>query len=192
MTKHSLEEAQDFNVVPISPRQNADTGLLLEEVFRQKRTVLIEYLRYRLGSAGDAQDAAQAAFLRLWERRDSLHGDSLASLLFVTARNIANDYLRSQTRQSRLISEYQNEPNKTCADMPDKILADKYDLVAIRSILMELPVKCRTAFISYKFEEQNYDEIAERMGVTPSMVRKHVTRAVAHCVARFAEMEEWV
>jgi len=36
-----------------------------------------------------------------------------------------------------------------------------------------------------------YADIARRMGVTESMVRKYVIKAVAYCAARLERMEGW-
>lgn len=182
------------NVVPIAAHGASDAAAPLERIFRNKRATLVQYLQLRLGSASDAQDIAQAAFLRLWQRRGQLHDDNLEALLFVTARNIANDLLRSRTRQRNLWQDVSDGAagEADTVDAPDRILSARHNLALISALLAELPEKCRLAFVRYKFDGREYREIAEEMQVTESMVRKHVLRAVAYCAARFSEMEEWV
>jgi len=181
-------------VVSISALAAVSMATTLEETFREKRDTLVQYLRFRIGSEGDAQDIAQAAFLRLWEKRDRLHDKNIDSLLFVTARNIANDMLRSRKRSRDWTAEASISSSEFSDDSesPERIVTGRNSLAIVRVILAELPDKCRTAFVNYKFNGLEYEEIARSMGITESMVRKHVLRAVAHCAARFSEMEEWV
>lgn len=181
------------NVISISETRRQSGVAALENAFARKRDLLVRYLTYRLGGSADAHDLAQAAFLKLWERRDHLATDNLESLLFVTARNLANDLLRSQRRRNTWRDDRVHEADgMSDTASPERIVAARDELAVVTTLLSELPAKCREAFVSYKFDGQAYDEIAARMGVTESMVRKHVIRAVTHCSARLAEMEEWV
>lgn len=182
------------NVVPILPTSTATTSCALEGAFRRKQDTLIQYLKFRLNDATEAHDVAQAAFLRLWERRNTLHTEALEALLFVTARNIANDLLRNRSRNQGWLKTYAentDEPPDTL-DSPERILVARQNLKIIKKILAELPENCRSAFIRYKFDGHEYERIAHDMGVSQSMVRKHVLRATSYCSVRFSEMEEWV
>lgn len=164
----------------------------LREVFRLHRAGLVRFLRVRLGSEVEAQDVAQDAIFRLYQRRETLNDNDLRALLYVTARNIATDRLRQRQRSPLYFSE---EVDVGCAQLvdeaasPERILAARQQLARLRALLKELPPKCEQAFVSYKFEGLEYSEIAERMALTESMVRKYVLRALAYCAARFADGE---
>ncbi|MFA5493718.1 MAG: RNA polymerase sigma factor [Porticoccaceae bacterium] len=166
----------------------------LELAFRECRPRLIFYLRSRLGSVAEAEDAAQIAFLRLWKQQTALRDDNIVSLIFVTARNIATDMLRSRGRTQQVSL---NAPD-SCGDdidvvdgtqSPERSAAARHTLEAIPRLLDQLPGKCREAFVACKFEGLGYPEISERMGITESMVRKYVRRALAHCVSFFERAE---
>lgn len=181
-------------VVPF-PRSpvRGDIGERLREIFREHRTHLIRFLQLRLGSEADAQDAAQDAIFRLFQRRETLRDDELRALLYVTARNIAIDRLRERKRSPLQFGGDQFEVEHAVVDeaaCPERVLAARQQLASIRMFLRELPPKCEQAFVGYKFEGLEYRDIAERMGLTESMVRKYVLRALAHCAARLAEQEE--
>ena len=183
----------ESNVKPLKGQTSLADGALLDQAYQQHRIALVKYLEIRIGSHGDAQDIAQAAFAKLWERRDHLHTDSLASLLFVTARNLANDMLRKQARQRSYVQdELATAQVADTTSSPDRILTAKREIETIRRLLRELPKNCRHAFIRYKFDGFGYDEIAREMSVSESMIRKHVIRAIAHCSRRLADLEEWV
>jgi RNA polymerase sigma-70 factor (ECF subfamily) len=160
----------------------------VETVFQNERRRLLQFLRTRLGSDAEAQDAAQMTFLRLWQRRDVLHGENLVSLLFVTARNIARDMLRQRTRARSTYSDCAWDEVAAVKDLDagsERILSARQELDVILELVEQLPIKCRMAFISYHFDQLTYSEISERMGITESMVRKYVIRAVAYCATRF-------
>lgn len=179
----------------MTQRAPADTGGgELEAVFRERQAFLIHFLMHRLGCAAEAQDVAQAVFLKLWQRRGELTGENLGSLLFVTARNMAVDVLRSR-RTGRLAMLHQTAKAEATlrddAPSAERVLLGQDQLAQVRRLIDELPQKCRRAFLEYKIEGRAYGEIALRMGITESMVRKYVRRAIVHCAARHALMEGW-
>lgn len=190
--------------VRVKPLSNSGTIIELstarrtkiEAVYRDYEARLLRFLKFRLGSDAEAQDAAQETFVRLWKSGSQLHSDNIPALLFVTARNVATDVLRKtrRARQAGFQNSEMEESNDNVRDDqagPERILAAKSDLSLVIRILEELPQKCRFAFISYRFEDRDYEDIAREMGVTQSMVRKYVLKAVAHCAARFEELEGW-
>ncbi|MCZ4340301.1 RNA polymerase sigma factor [Sphingomonadaceae bacterium G21617-S1] len=191
------------NVPPATPAnvvrlrsELRDDPKLLETIFRLEEGRLRKFLSLRLGSSSDAQDVAQATFVRLWERRDQLRSDNVTALIYTTARNLATDLLRSKTRKK--IRENRDACSPSAAEnVPDeaasseRILIARQNLELVLRLIGELPPKCRQAFVAYKIAGLEYSEIADEMGVSESMIRKHVIRAVAHCASRFEQLEGW-
>lgn len=181
-------------VIPIASHLRQDSAL--ERMYREKKAALTTFLRFRLGTHADAEDVAQAAFMQLWSRRDALRPDNLSALLFVTARNLATDIMRSRRRTAAVQVEASEEwpERRDAADMtpsPERTLIARRDLRLIQDMILDLPPKCREAFVAYRINNQEYAEIAQDMGVSESMVRKYVRRATVYCVARFSEAEAW-
>jgi RNA polymerase sigma factor (sigma-70 family) len=187
---------RDGQVVSLESHPKLSRRSALEDAYRENRAALISFLQFRLGSPAEAEDIAQAAFTQLWSRRDSLDDRNLTSLLFITARNLATDALRRRKRSPIAPwcgAEYGPDGEAIADDYPsaERALIARRDVSMLQQLLDELPPKCREAFISYKFRSQEYAEIAQAMGVTSSMVRKYVRRAVTHCVSRFSELDAW-
>lgn len=157
----------------------------LLELFRQHQGQLLRFLTLRLGSAAEAQEVAQEAYIRLLQRGSVKEGDNLRALLYVTARNVATDCLRRR----RFERGGETMPDADLAT-PERILAGRQQIGQIEKLIADLPVKCRYAFICYKFHDMSYDDIAHRMEITESMVRKYVLRAVAYCAAHLERQEE--
>lgn len=204
MPEHTVDKSKSneapSGVVVAFPRPSGrgepphdDMGERLRELFREHRSQLIRFLQLRLGSESDAQDAAQDTIFRLFQRRHTLRDQELRGLLYVTARNIAIDRLRDRQRSPVHFSDEIDAFASVMVDdtaCPERVLAAREALASIGGFLRELPSKCEQAFIAYKFEELEYRQIAERMGLTESMVRKYVLRALAHCAARLAAQEK--
>jgi RNA polymerase sigma factor (sigma-70 family) len=159
----------------------ADRRRDLAHLFKEHHARLVSFLALRLGSEGEAQEVAQEAYVRLLQPEQLAHTDNLRALLYVTSRNIAIDRLR---RLGRKVS-YEREQAWREADVPtpERIVSDRQQLERVCKLIEDLPPKCQYAFISYKFHDMSYVEIAYKMGVTESMVRKYVLRAVAYCAS---------
>jgi len=181
-------------VVTLGPRRSAvgSVGTQLEALFREHQGNLLRFLKIRLGSEADASDALQIVFTRLLQRADSLQDDNLVSLLYVSARNVAIDLIRER-RHAGVNDSARIETTELPDEQPgpDRHAQGQQRLKLLMSLVNELPRRCRGAFISYKLEHMEYADIARRMGVTESMVRKYVIKAVAYCAVRLERMEGW-
>lgn len=178
-------------VISLAERRKMSASFTrLEALFREHESDLLRFLQIRLGSAADASDCLQIVFTRLLERSDSLKDENLVSLLYVCARNVATDELR---RRQHTQAGAETEGMEIADEAPslDRQAQATQEVALLMSLLEELPPKCRSAFVSYKLEDLEYRDIALRMGVTESMVRKYVIKAVAYCAARFEELQGW-
>ncbi len=185
------QASQEAEIISLSDRMRSNVDL--ERAFQGAQARLIQFLTYRLGSEAEAQDTAQLVFLKLWERRESLKNDNLTSLIFMTARNLAWDILRSRRagRLALLDSSADEDSVQDDAPSAERILIGRNDLKRVHEIIDELPQKCRRAFLAYQFEGLAYREVAARMNLTESMVRKYVRRAMTYCTARYTMLEGW-
>ena len=69
-------------------------------------------------------------------------------------------------------------------------MSGQQQLDRLAKLIDELSPKCRDAFIAYKFYDMSYPEIAQRMDLTESMVRKYVLRAIAYCSSHLDRQED--
>jgi RNA polymerase sigma factor (sigma-70 family) len=177
-------------IVPLAEGRSARgiLGVRLERLFREHEVHLLRFLTIRVGSIADARDCLQIVFTRLLERSASLADENLVSLLYVCARNAATDEVRRR-RHARLEAEHTEIADE--APGPARHVQATQDLTLLMSLLDELPPKCRRAFVGYKLQGLEYRDVAAQMGITESMVRKYVIKAVAYCAARFEELQGW-
>jgi len=59
----------------------------------------------------------------------------------------------------------------------------------LRTVLAQLSPKCRAAVILQYRHGLSYQEIGERLNVSPHMVKKYLAQGLAHCRRRMARME---
>lgn len=66
-------------------------------------------------------------------------------------------------------------------DEPESNLAAKQELAIVFQRIDSLPPRCKQAFVLYRLKNLSYQQIAEEMGISVSMVEKHLINAMAAC-----------
>jgi len=104
-------------------------------------------------------------------------------LMFVIARNLLKDQWKSaeRTRRAPVDAEGLDAVLDTLAgDDPaaDRGLIARQDLATAAAVIRGLPPRCRDAFLLHRFENLTYRQIADRLGVSVSMVEKHLAEAL--------------
>ncbi len=144
---------------------------------------VLHYLSHRLGDRDKAQELTQEAFSRLERHRQRSEllpeQHNPRALFFATARNLLID----QHRQSQLQQPTQAVPEMDTLQAgrqadPEVQLAAQQQLARVYQQLATLPLATRQAFVMFKFQGQSYAQIADSLGVSVSMVEKHLIRAM--------------
>ena len=136
---------------------------------------LRRYLGRTLRHDDDADEIAQEAMLRIWNSRGSVDLDTARPLLFRIAANLAIDRQREHRRwRFTDIADTQAQAETIQAD---HALAAREEFSAITAAIAVLPENCRTAFVRSRIDGKKHAEIAAEMGISKSMVEKHVAEA---------------
>ena len=134
-----------------------------------------------LGREDEAEDAAQEAFLKAFERREEL--EALANpggWLRVVARNLCLNHLGRYRRRFRLFSEMEDT-----GGLPfEETLAAEDAGASTRSseleaALLRLPDSQRVPLVLFHFEDMSYEDIAGRLGVSLGKVKTDIFRGRA-------------
>src|SRR5574341_197786 len=153
---------------------------VLVERFEANRTHLQAVAYRMLGSAPEADDAVQEAWLRL-NRSDVSEVENLRGWLTTVVARVSLDMLRSRkSRREEPLSADALEPAATSAQMPDPeqeaILADSVGLALI-VVLDNLAPAERVAFVLHDMFDLPFDEIASIVGRSPASARQLASRA---------------
>ena len=173
--------------------QDALTQGDIKALFQRHNDELVRYLTGHLKSRDEAVEVAQEAYVRLLRLDDASTIGFLRAFLFRTATNIAIDRQRKNGRaQAYVEHESADASAQIFGFTPEREVAAKQSLQHVVECIESLPVKCKHAFVEFKFKHRGYDEVAEEMGISTSMVRKYVIRALVHCTETLGdELDAW-
>jgi RNA polymerase sigma-70 factor (ECF subfamily) len=139
-------------------------------------------LAYRmLNNSGEAEEAAQEAFIRAYTRLDSYNPEHKFStwMLSITS-NYCIDLIRKRRALLLSIDEplpahpaLQSEKSKG----PESQMVTNEQQEMVQELLQELPEDYRQAVVLRYWYEMSYDEIAEVMNTTVSAIKSRLFRA---------------
>jgi RNA polymerase sigma-70 factor (TIGR02957 family) len=164
---------------------------MTDDPFVAQRSLLFTVAYEMLGSAADAEDVVQEAWLR-WAALDdparAAVRDPRAYLVRTTTRQALNRLRTQARRREEYVGPWLPEPLLTSPDVADDVeLADSVS-IAMLTVLETLGPLERAVFVLREVFETPYDEIAEVVRRTPTAVRQIAHRARDHVAARRPRM----
>jgi RNA polymerase sigma-70 factor (TIGR02957 family) len=154
------------------------------EAFVAHRNLLFTVAYEMLGSAADAEDVLQEAWLR-WTGVDlSTVREPRAYLVRITTRQALSRLRTLGRRKESYVGPWLPEPLLTAPDVAEDVgLADSVSM-AMLLVLETLTPTERAVFVLRELFDLAYDEIAQAVGKSPAAVRQIAHRARAHVAAR--------
>lgn len=152
----------------------------LEALYADHGGWLLGRLQRKLRCAWDAADLTQTTFLRLLVAGvpDRL-AEPRAYLTTIAQRLLANHLRRAQIERAYLDAlAALPEP---VAQPPEAALMVMEALVAIDRLLGGLPGVAREAFLMWRLEDMTQEDIAARLGISRTSVRRHLAAAAQRC-----------
>jgi RNA polymerase sigma-70 factor (ECF subfamily) len=165
-----------------TPESDESRATVVERLFREHNEALIRFLRSRVGSHNEALEVAQEAYVRLLSLDQPGAVSYLRAFLFKTAANIAIDRRRRHQTFDRVTGGQlfmELAENRT----PERQLSGEQALGRLGTLISAMPPKCRQSFVLNQIHGLDAATIATQLGITDSMVRKYVVRALLHCRA---------
>ena len=154
-----------------------------EEIYNEYKPILEKSLIRDGCLPHEAEDIVHEAFFKLINLDGNKKPSFAKSYLFTISKNILVDRKRRTNKSPvRSIEDESKASNYSCQRAsPEEELSAKQQLKLMNESLEELPEKCRTSFMLYKVAEWEYSAISSYMGVSESMIRKYVLKALRHC-----------
>ena len=161
------------------------SGVMLENYYRE----LVSFLSARLGNAQAAEDVVHDAYVRVLERSSDEPIEQPRAFLYRTALNLVIDgHRRNALRQVEPLEVLDTE-ERFFSPSPQVSMDHGQRLEMIQRALAELSPNCRDSFLLRKLEGLSHVEIAERLGVSRSVVEKHIVNAMKHCRIRIRQWD---
>jgi len=155
----------------------------VEHLYTHHHQWLRHWLRRKLGCGELASDMVQDTFCRLL----SLSRADLEALQTPRAylTTIATRLLIDRSRRQKIEQAYLEVLALTQADnyavSPEQHWQVIETLTLIAGMLDSMPEKPRQAFMLSRLENLTYPEISQVLGVSVSMVKQYIARAMVHC-----------
>jgi RNA polymerase sigma factor (sigma-70 family) len=152
----------------------------LSDFFRQSRRGLLRYLIPRVPNEIDAEDAAQEVYLRLLRVNDvGLIRDPRSFALRV-ASNVAYEW-RMRAHNKPMHSDETLESQPSNAPSPFDEVQQAQEMSSLSRALTTLSPTCRAVVLLHRRDEMTYQEIAQFVGLSVGMVKKHLRHGLAVC-----------
>lgn len=157
------------------------------EVYQTHRRALLKYAYGITGSQSHAEDVVQEAWLRLSEARARKEVQEPLRYLYRIVRNLSVDLLRRDVREGVHAGVDLDLAARIVADdapSPERAAIGREDIRLVAAALAELPDRQRRAIEMYRLGEYKLREIADRLGVSVSLVHHLIVEGIAHCDRR--------
>ena len=138
-------------------------------------------LCYRmLGNPGDAEDAAQEAFLRAYKNLRRYDSDRPFATWLLS---IASHYCIDQLRKRRFNAFSLDDEERAWLEPPDPEMGPETSVsvqekqAQVQKLLEELSPKDRAAVVMHYWYDYSYEEIAQELSLTVSAVKSRLHRS---------------
>jgi RNA polymerase sigma-70 factor (ECF subfamily) len=160
-----------------------DSNAFVAEVAAKHGSRLRRFLAARLRNAADIADLAQEVYLRLLrvERHDQIRNPE-AYLLTIAGHVLQQHALASSAGPETMdITDAFVDASIAEETDPAAALHLEQRLAALDRALARLSPKARAAFVLQRRDGCTVDEIAARLGISRSMVKKYLAKVLLQC-----------
>jgi RNA polymerase sigma-70 factor (ECF subfamily) len=125
-----------------------------------------------------AEDAMQEIFLKLWNRRELFHEiENLNAYLHRMAHNFAYHGFRRMAKEALVLDHLRAGSEKVGVEPEDRLISKEVQGY-IHSLVDQLTPQQRRVFLLSREGGLKQEEIAQRLGISLSAVKKHMVDAL--------------
>lgn len=163
----------------------SDEGKALSDYYREHHRELCRYATGKFGlTAVEAEDVMQAAFTRFAPLFESAEVENVRAFLYRAVSNAAIDLLRRNQVRRDFAQSAESDPEMEIDSVgPERVAVGRQLLGLISRALWGMPQKRRRLLLMNRVDGLSYAEIARREGLSATVVKKHVAKALAACQA---------
>ncbi len=164
---------------------NAESTQWPTNVWTKYYPELLIFLKGKLRCPQEAEDVAQETFARLLSVDNPTSIRQPRAFLYRIARNLVVDSSRKKIVRARyMVDMVDLEEHVSDKPSPDQLTEEEQLYHALQEAIREMPTRRRQVFILYRFGNVTQADIANQLGISTSMVERHLMKAMDHCRAR--------
>jgi RNA polymerase sigma-70 factor (ECF subfamily) len=152
---------------------------------------LQRFLLARVRNLADVPDIVQEVYLRMLRIPHIESVRTPEAYLFTVAQHVVQQHTLRQSAvpPSIELGQLLSSPPVASAGDPVLELDAQECLERLQSALEELSPKMRATFLLHRREGLSFDQIASQLGISRSMVKKYLMKALMHFRQRLEQME---
>lgn len=147
-----------------------------DQIFIEWYNPLRNSMYYKTGDMQAAEDLVQDTFLKIWEKKETIHPETVKSLIYKIANNLFLNRIEHEKVSFRFVTEYSGND---LSNAPDFELEMKDFDKRLQNSLGELDEKSRSVFLMNRIDELTYVQIANNLGLSVKAVEKRMSKAIA-------------
>lgn len=156
---------------------------VLTRLVQDHHAAVYRYAFRLSGSAADAEDLTQQAFLIAQQKADQIRDAELAGRWLLAV--VRNAFLKTRRRRIPLPAggleiDMASVPDPVTENGKERASEEPIDSASLQAALDELPDEFRVPLVMYYFEESSYREIAEQLDLPQGTVMSRLSRAKSH------------
>lgn len=163
------QDAEDHAAVE---RCRAGDAAAFEPIVRRYERVLFTVALRMLGDRDDANDAAQTAFVKAYEKLGSF--DERRRFFSWIYKILVNECINLR-RDRRVHVEISDQPSD--AATPADVMEHRETRRRVQEAILTLPLRYREVVVLRHFTELSYEEIAETLGLSTTVVKSRLFTA---------------
>lgn len=164
----------------IADRIKSGDATAFRGLFRMHYPSLLAFVEGFVKDKEVAEDIVQNVFMKVWIYRSSLDvAKPLRGYLFLLCKREVCNWFRKEVTVQRFMSGLGREEidRLAASESPDPLEMDELKKIADKTI-DQMPAKRREVFVLSRREGLKIEEIAERLGISPRTVNKHMQLAL--------------
>lgn len=138
------------------------------------------WLRRKLGCGSSAADLAHDTFLRLLAKPDPIEIRESRALLVTVARSVLSNHFRRQKLERAYLEVLASLPEQVMPSLEDQAILLE-TLLELDRLLDGLAPQVRQAFLWSQLDGLSHADIAARLGVSVTTVKRYIVKAGVQC-----------
>lgn len=176
LENYSYGKLSDKELVNLA---RADDRKAFSEIYNRYRRMLISSALQKIRCHQKAEDIVQDIFMSFYHRRNSIE---ISVSLDAYFRQSLRYKVMNEFRAEKVRSTYQNFFYHTHAYRSNSSFNYSYEakefINEMNETIMQLPNKCRKAFLLSREDDLSYKDISKHLNISVSTVEKHICKAL--------------
>jgi len=133
-----------------------------------------------IGAQSSAEDVVQDIFIKLWLKKENIPEiENFEAYLNMMVRNHIFNYLRKVANEKSFLQRFKIKSVQQNDDGLEKVCYHELESLVQKTVDL-LPPQQKKAYTFSRIDGLKHEEIAEKMGISRSTVKGHITGALSH------------